>query len=44
MVTKRTGKPRGRPRLDFFKDRDRYRLALIEAAMEVISKRQRVLR
>lgn len=35
MVTKRTGKPRGRPRLDFFKDRDRYRLALIEAAMEV---------
>jgi hypothetical protein len=35
MVTKRTGKPRGRPKLDFLNDHDRYRLALIEATMEV---------
>jgi len=35
MVSKRTGRPRGRPKLDFFKDPDRYRLAFIEASMEV---------
>jgi hypothetical protein len=38
MVTKRTGRPRGRPKgskLKFIDDPDRYRLALIDAAMEI---------
>jgi hypothetical protein len=37
MVSKRTGRPRGRPhgsKLAFLDDRDRYLLALIEATME----------
>ena len=33
MVTKRTGRPRGRPTLRFLDDPDRYRLALVAAAM-----------
>jgi hypothetical protein len=33
MVTKRTGRPRGRPTLRFLDDPDRYQLALIAAAM-----------
>ena len=35
MVTKRTGRPRGRPKLEFLDDPDRYRLALIDAVMEI---------
>ena len=34
MVTRRTGRPRGRPKLGFLTDRDRYRLALVAAIME----------
>jgi hypothetical protein len=37
MVTKRTGRPRGRPKRNFFKDRDRYRLARINALMDIHS-------
>jgi hypothetical protein len=35
MVTRRTGRPHGRPKLDFLKDPDRYRLVLIVATMEM---------